>query len=51
MNDLWTVGNTWVHIEHVALDALVLMNGSINIHSADNTLIVLDQFHIKILHL
>ena len=35
----------------VATDALVLKHQAISIHNADHIFIVLDQFHIKILHL
>ena len=38
-------------ISTVAADALVLKHQAISIHNPDYTLIVLDQFHMKILHL
>ena len=34
-------------VSTVAADALVLKHQAISIHNADETLIVLDQFHIK----
>ena len=37
-------------VSTVATDALVLKHQAISIHNADWTFIVLDQFHIKILH-
>ena len=37
-------------VSTVATDALVLKHQAISIHNADLTFIVLDQFHIKILH-
>ena len=38
-------------VSTVATDALVLKHQAISIHNADLTFIVLDQFHIKILHI
>ena len=38
-------------VSTVATDALVLKHQAISIHNADETFMVLDQFHIKILHL
>ena len=38
-------------VSTVATDALVLKHQAITIHNADQTFIVLDQFHIKILRL
>ena len=40
----------WV-VSTVATDVLVLKHQAISIHNADYTFIVLDQFHMKILHL
>ena len=52
---------TWFTLKHrephgsvittVATDALVLKHQAITIHNADLTFIVLDRFHIKILHI
>ena len=38
-------------VSTVATDALVLKHQAISIHNADWIFIVLDHFHIKILHL
>ena len=38
-------------LSNVATDALVLKHQTTSIHSADNILVVLGPFHIKILHL
>ena len=38
-------------VSTVATDALVLKHQAISIHNADQIFIVLDQFHIRILHL
>ena len=38
-------------VSTVATDALVLKHQAISIHNADQTFIVLDQFHIKLLHI
>ena len=38
-------------VSTVATDALVLKHQAISIHNADLTFIVLDQFHIKLLHI
>ena len=38
-------------VGNVAVDALVLKHQAISIHNPDYTFIVLDQFHMKILHL
>ena len=38
-------------VRTVATDALVLKHQAISIHNADLTFIVLDQFHIKLLHI
>ena len=38
-------------VSTVATDALLLKHQAISIHNADLTFIVLDQFHIKILHI
>ena len=38
-------------VSTVATDALVLKHQAISIHNVDYTFIVLDQFHIKLLHI
>ena len=38
-------------VSTVATDALVLKHQAISINNADQTFIVLDQFHIKLLHI
>ena len=38
-------------VSTVTTDALVFKHQAISIHNADKTFIVLDQFHIKILHI
>ena len=38
-------------VSTVATDALVLKYQAISIHNADETFIVLDQFHLKLLHI
>ena len=38
-------------VSTVATDTLVLKHQAISIHNADETFIVLDKFHIKILHI
>ena len=41
----------WCIISTVATDTLVLKHQAISIHNAEQVIIVLDQFHMKILHL
>ena len=38
-------------VSTVATDALVLKHQAISIHNADKTLIILEQFYIKLLHI